>query len=244
MSYCWAGLGAIGDPPLRIGTDECSMSAGIIAYSGVMAALWRRWLTGRGDAIEVSLLGSICAVKGQHWTALSNPDDWPGLHLRFLTDPPETGWQTADLPVIFNFGWGRSVVDQPSRAPDIAAALGAAIPGGMDIEALAGAEEGPTSPRWKPFWEELFRPHTWEQLGAIFAAHVAELTPFTDYPTLDHHPQTRALGIFAPMTVDGHEVRVVRVPWRLGGYPDGFEYRAPHSFESTAGAGKIGGGRG
>jgi crotonobetainyl-CoA:carnitine CoA-transferase CaiB-like acyl-CoA transferase len=227
MSNSWAGLGAIGKPPLRMGADQASMTAGIFAYQGILAALYRRERIGRGDAVSVSALGAILSIKGMHWTSLSNPDDWPGLHLRVWTDPPSNGYRTADLPILFGLMSRTGGRSDPRSIPGLFAALGGEMPAGLDPIAMPGAPSNPSSPEWRPLFERLFAGRGWEELRRIFMEHGGEVTPFTDYSRLDLHPQTQALQPFAPLAVEGGGMRVVRVPWRMSAYPDGFDYLAP-----------------
>jgi len=61
-----AGLGRVGEPPIRMATDFSSMIAGIHAAMSISAALYARETVG-GQRIDVSLLGSLIANRPQVW---------------------------------------------------------------------------------------------------------------------------------------------------------------------------------
>jgi hypothetical protein len=92
------------------------------------------------------------------------------------------------------------------------------------VGARLGSPSAPGSPQWREFFEQLFAGRGWEELNEIFHGHGGWVTPFTDYPHLDNHPQIKALKPFEPFRVDGETTRVVRVPWRMSSYPQGFKY--------------------
>jgi crotonobetainyl-CoA:carnitine CoA-transferase CaiB-like acyl-CoA transferase len=209
-----------------MGSDQATMTAGVVAYQGVLAALWRRSRTGRGDAVAVSSLGALHTIKGMHWTCLSNPDQWPGLHLTVWTDPPQHGYSTADLPVLFSLNRRLGAPNDEKTITGLVVRLGGeGLPEGMSLAAGYGDPANPTSPQWKTFWSGLFKRYGWRELAGIFEEFGGELVPFLDYPGLDAHPQIEAMAPFVPMAANGDAVRAVRVPWRLGAYPDGFTYR-------------------
>jgi formyl-CoA transferase len=213
----YAGLGSSDEPPLRLGADQASMDCGVIAYQGVVAALIARQRLGRGQHVAVSALGTLMCIKGMHWSCLSNPDQWPGLHLSAWTDPPKIGNAAKDGPILYNLN---ARISQEPRLEDIdrlMAALGSAIPEGMDpIDRNAfGNPKHPSHLRWNPFWDDVFSRFTWRELTAIFEANGGQVLPFMDYAGLDHHPQIEALESFVDDVFDGRPIRVVRMPWRL-----------------------------
>ena len=84
-SEATASLGSIGEPPVRLGNDAGSMYAANYAVQGVCAALYARDVSGRGgQRLEVSLFGSLLAMRSTLWVALSNPDEWWGIPPRLL----------------------------------------------------------------------------------------------------------------------------------------------------------------
>ena len=106
-SEATSSLGRIGDPPVRHGSDIGSVFAANNAIQAICAALYARdesdpdHPTG-GQRVEVSLFGSLIAMRSTMWVALSNPDEWWGFHLDSYVKPPDHGYQCRDLPIYFS----------------------------------------------------------------------------------------------------------------------------------------------
>ncbi len=60
--------GRAGDPPLRSGPPVSDLVAGLYGALGIVAALLGRERTGRGEALDVSLLGGLVSFLGFHAT--------------------------------------------------------------------------------------------------------------------------------------------------------------------------------
>jgi len=110
LSGIWRYLGVAGQPPLRFGAHMASLNAGIFAVQGVLAALYRRLQTGRGQWVDVSLVGSLISMQTIFWGAESGPDRWDG-HLLRATSPPDYGLKVKDGYVILGFQRERSGSD-------------------------------------------------------------------------------------------------------------------------------------
>ena len=108
MAEYTRSLGRIGEPPVRVGADVANLSTAIFASQAVIAALLARARTGRGQRVSVSMLGTLLHLRGIMWTAMSDPDDWWGFHLDHYTNPPETGYETADGRIFFGLRRGDS----------------------------------------------------------------------------------------------------------------------------------------
>jgi crotonobetainyl-CoA:carnitine CoA-transferase CaiB-like acyl-CoA transferase len=211
MSNTWAGLGAIGKPPRRIGVDQAMMNAGLAAYQAITASLVRRNRTGEGDVIHVSALGTLHAIKGMHWTCLSRPDQWPGAHLTVWTWPEDHGDMRAkDRPIAVAFTQRLgTTTTQPEAVRAIIEYFGGEAPDGMDLTQAA-------APQWRGFWSSLFESASSEEVARVVERHGGTVTPWMDYADLDHHPQVIGLGPFVTLA-DAPGDRVVRLPWRLEG---------------------------
>jgi crotonobetainyl-CoA:carnitine CoA-transferase CaiB-like acyl-CoA transferase len=130
LIQCEAGLVSItGTPssPAKAGISVADIAAGMYAFSGVLAALYQRRDTGRGQAIEVSMLEALGEWMG-----------YPYLYSRYGgSDPPRAGASHATIapygPVrtatgeVINLGiqnerewlmFCRKVLRQPSLAAD------------------------------------------------------------------------------------------------------------------------------
>ena len=114
MAEYLGSLGRIGEPPVRLGADVAGLNTGIFACQAALGGLVARDVggevgcLGRGQRVAVSMLGSLLHLRGIMWTARSNPDEWWGFHLDHYTNPPETGYRTADGQVLFGLRRGNS----------------------------------------------------------------------------------------------------------------------------------------
>ena len=90
LIQCESGLLSVTGTPeqeVKVGASIADIAAGMYAYSGVLAALIQRGKTGRGDAIEISML-----------EALSEWMQQPELYARYGgTPPPRTGASHASI---------------------------------------------------------------------------------------------------------------------------------------------------
>jgi hypothetical protein len=116
-------LGVAGQEPVRLGLDAASAVGGTFLLQGLLAALFYRQRSGCGQCVAVSQLGALYAVKTIQIAAQYNPDTWEGYHCWGPYNPPDTGWQTQDRPIVFSFGeftgGGQTnrASGQPSAAP-------------------------------------------------------------------------------------------------------------------------------
>jgi crotonobetainyl-CoA:carnitine CoA-transferase CaiB-like acyl-CoA transferase len=214
--------GALGSPdraPVRMGADQASMTGGLAAYQGILAALVRRGGTGHGDIVRVSALGALLLVKAYTWTMLSSPEQWPGLHLAAWTDPPFHGYEAADAHIyVVTGGAGQlrpaALADLQAAVAELGARLPDAIAAGEALPKLAPPWPVPQSDLDLSFWETVFRPYPWRQVQEVFARHGMTVLPFNDYAMLDDDPQIDALQAFVPMSVGKSKIKIVRMPWR------------------------------
>ncbi len=82
LMQAYAGLmsitGEAGGPPVRTGTSVVDLSAGAHATQGIIAALYVRERTGRGQRIDASLLGTTVAWMTYHAVAYFASGEVPG----------------------------------------------------------------------------------------------------------------------------------------------------------------------
>ncbi len=207
-------LGALGEPPLRLGTDAASTYSGIYAAQGILAALWRRFHDGEGQRVDVSLFGCMLMMRSTLWTALSNPDEWFGFHNDSYVRPPDTGYQCKDGAVTVVVG----------RISDEAFA-GLMSDLGMDelspeeqqkarVNIGANSRQGHV---YKPVWEKYLGRFTVDEVAAMLNKHGGNAYRHNDYPHLFQHPQTQHLDFLrevAAPTGDG-TVTVMAPPWQF-----------------------------
>jgi CoA:oxalate CoA-transferase len=162
MTNTWAGLGSIGKEPRRLGVDQALMNTGLAAYQAITASLFRLGRTGEGDVIHVSALGTFHSLKGMHWTALSRPDQWPGIHLTVWTWPEDHGdIRAKDRPISVAFSRRMGASPEPAQVGAIIEHFGGQVPTGMDLTQ-------PSDPQWVPFWSSLFESSPSEEVARVW----------------------------------------------------------------------------
>jgi len=119
-------LGDPGGEPVRIGADMASTMGGVFLLHGLLAAYFSRERDhGGGQCVAVSQLGSLFALKSIQITSQYDPDTWEGYHCWGPYDPPNTGWQTKDGPIVFSFGeFTGGGPGKQSRWPEFCRAVG------------------------------------------------------------------------------------------------------------------------
>jgi itaconate CoA-transferase len=130
LVQCEAGLVSItGTPegPSKVGIAVADIAAGMYAYSGILAALFRRERTGEGAAIEVSLFEALAEWMGfPAYYAMYGGKEPPRSGARHASIAPYGPFGCADGEVVF-FGiqndreWRRfcdSVLGRPEVAGD------------------------------------------------------------------------------------------------------------------------------
>lgn len=95
-------LGAIGQPPVRLGADVGSVLCGSFLTQGVLAAHLERCRSGQGQEISASGVGALMAIASVMLAALDDPDEWEGFHCLSAGHPVEYGLKTADGALSFS----------------------------------------------------------------------------------------------------------------------------------------------
>ncbi len=231
-SEATSSLGRIGEPPVRHGSDIGSVFAANHAIQAICAALYARDdsdpanPTG-GQRVEVSLFGSLLAMRSTMWVALSNPDEWWGFHLDSYVKPPDHGYQCRDLPIYFSLarmrgdavaglidelgmGWVREHSDYDKLRTDGA----------------GGA--GRYAAELTPLWERGFANHDADVVIEIVERHGGWAFPMHDYERLSEDPQVEAVGaIIEVEEFDGSISRQIAPPWDFEDTPASIRRPAP-----------------
>ena len=223
-------LGRLGDPPVRLGTDAGSMYAANYAIQGICAALYARDAGGRGgQRLEVSLFGSLLAMRSTLWVALSRPDEWWGFHLDSYIKPPDHGYQCRDLPIFFSLaamgdenaerliddlrmGWVREEARFELLKRDVAGGAG------------RHAHE------LKHLWEQGFAQWSAAEVIEKVERRGGWAFPMHDYKRLIQDPQVAAVS--AVINVNGAEQ--VAPPWDFEQTPTELHRPAPNLGQHTA----------
>ncbi len=201
-------LGAIGDPPLRVGYDMISTATAWAVGLGILAALLHRESSGLGQKVETSLMEVATELMQYATTAESNPDEWRGRPLSGYAEPPDHAFQSKDTPFQMDFGRGEEEWKTFCLA--------------------VGAQEILEDPRFSGFRK---RVHNFELRDAIrpFLSHWsfsdlqamarglgASIVPLHTLQTLSVDPQVEALDIFTELE---HPVmgayKTLGLPWRF-----------------------------
>ncbi len=223
-SEATSSLGNLGDPPVRHGSDIGSVFAANNAIQAICAALYARDdsdpqnPTG-GQRVEVSLFGSLIAMRSTLWVALSNPDEWWGFHLDSYVKPPDHGYQCRDLPIYFSLARIRgdsfeSLIDElgmdwAREHPDYEK---------LRTDGAGGA--GRYAAELKPLWERGFATFDAEEVIEIVERHGGWAFPMHDYERLSKDPQVGAVGAIIDVEQgDGSVMRQVAPPWDFEGTP-------------------------
>lgn len=90
-----ATFGRIGEPPVRVANELAGGFAASHAIQGICAALLAADELG-GQRVDVSLYGSMLAMRSTLWVAQSNPDEWFGWFLDSYVKPVNYGYRCKD----------------------------------------------------------------------------------------------------------------------------------------------------
>jgi itaconate CoA-transferase len=224
LVQCEAGVVSITgtpDTPSKVGVSIADIACGMYAYSGILAALFRRERTGEGAAIEVSLFEALA--------------EWMGFPAYFTMyggkEPPRTGashaaiapygpFECGDGEVIFlgiqnEREWERfceAVLERPALANDERFTSNSERVENRDdlhqeIEAIL---------------EELSSQEAIERLddAKIANARMRTVMDFLDHPQLEARGRWREVGspvgplraLLPPATMDGAEPVMAPIP--------------------------------
>ena len=97
-------LGVHGQPARRLGADVGSVGTATFAVQAVLASIYARLRSGKGQRVDLSLCNSLLAMKSIHLAAQSNPDEYKGPRVGGANHPPELGWGARDGRIFMAFG--------------------------------------------------------------------------------------------------------------------------------------------
>jgi crotonobetainyl-CoA:carnitine CoA-transferase CaiB-like acyl-CoA transferase len=196
-------LGALDEPPVRLGADVGGILAGCTAFHAVMAGLLARDAVG-GQHAAVSQLGALLGTGTVMIAALDQPDEWTGFHCNAAVYPPDQGIATAD---------GRLYYGQPLRSEEawqqFCRDIGAEAL--LDDPRFASrAERMPNMADLRRELEPYFLRFTTADLMELIVRSDGIGVPINDYADLVAHPQVAALGQLV-QTATGP---ALGLPWR------------------------------
>ena len=212
-------LGVAGQEPVRLGLDAASAVGGTFLLQGLLAALFYRQRSGCGQCVAVSQLGALYAVKTIQIAAQYNPDTWEGYHCWGPYNPPDTGWQTQDRPIVFSFGeFTGGGPDKQSQWPAFCRALGLDHllddprfePDGKNSTGL-GADVAPL----RSEYEAAFRHHTAAELVELVRRLEGAAYPYHTYETLFADEQAQVLQLLQQIPGPEGTLTAVKNPWNF-----------------------------
>lgn len=228
-------LGALGQPARRLGADVAAVGSGTFAVQAVLAALYARARSGKGQRVDLSLVNSLLSMKSIHLAAQTNPDEYKGPRVGGANHPPELGWGASDGRVFMAFGGS---VGPTGRA------------GWADFVKEVGLEKLIDDPRCdktgrsttghgahvhelRATYEAAFAPYSAEALVELIRKHRGNASVYHRLDQALAHPQTQALDIVREVDGGGRKRKVRRFPARFSRLRPRLNDRAPALGEHT-----------
>ncbi|SVD73257.1 uncharacterized protein METZ01_LOCUS426111, partial [marine metagenome] len=206
-------LGKLGDPPIRVGADIVGTCTGAMAFVGVLAAVYHRERTGKGQRLSCSLLGSMMSIRSHQWAALSKPDEWKGdSYCTNETNAPHYGYKTKDGAIF--------MTPSPNLSWENFVALLKELKMELNFFSYPDFKEnwwhtfgfGYLAKDAKNLWEKYTSQLATKELLGIFEDYPdIWITEFSDLGTLMDHPQVEAIGIVNEID----EKKYIRAPWSV-----------------------------
>ncbi len=209
------------DAPARVGISIADISAGMYAYSGILAALYQRERTGEGAALEVALFDALAEWMSQplYYTAYGGSAP-PRAGASHATIAPYGPFATGDgrqvqLGVQNEREWARFCADVIER-PELA----------VDPRFASNAARVANRPALQAIVEEAFAPLTAEQVterldrAQIANARMSTPLDLWQHPQLEARDRWREVGspsgplrtLLPPVTMRGVEPRMDPIP--------------------------------
>ena len=233
-------LGERGQEPLRFGSNYAGVTAAMYAVQGILAALYARTRSGRGQSVETSYLRAMIATQTNYFTAFSEPDDTSsaGFHTMH-TDPPARPTETSDKPVHFNLWFARD----PHVVKQVMERLGV-------WEEFTRAHPDVGEPSTNPIFQRLVNPfidagikrHTSAEVLQLLDEVGAMSSPVHDLGTLfaDEGILEQDMLVTVAHPTRG-QTKQVGLPWKMSDSPGAIRLAPPtlgeHTDEVLASAG-------
>ena len=221
-------IGRDGDPPSPVGVTIADHIGSLNLVAGILAALHARQQTGRGQRVEVSLLGGQIWAQACEYTAFFLNGKAPGRanYGHALLVPTYRIFETAD-------GWLGLVGVAPEAMDAFYIALDRAD---LAVEdRLQPASATPEDIRWlAEELEKTFRTRTTDEWCAAFDGIDVRHAPVRDYRQVVEDPGAWENGYFAETRdAEGNVRRVVGTPIRMSETPLAPGAAAPELGEHT-----------
>ena len=207
----WKNLGVLGGAPQRVGADIVTLGTGLMAFLGILSAIYYQLRTGKGQRLAVSMLGTVMCMKTAQWAAVTAPDTWQSkLYCDNGISEPWRGYKTEDRPIYFNVN--NSTEEQYIYLLTELGMLEEVITderfgnGGRDA---AGA--GQYSLEVTPIWEKYFKSRPFKEIAALINENGGAAVEMMRHDEMFQHPQVALLDLLAE---DNQGNPYIRAPWR------------------------------
>lgn len=220
-----SSLGVLDGPPIRLGADVAGINTAIMTNQAIIAALFQRRRTGKGQAVSTSMLGTLLHLRGILWTAQRDPDDWYGVNLDSYARPPDYGYRTKDIPVQFSLGRGNT--NDWYELLLRLNMLDVIVDPRFDDFGREAVSTGIYGVEVKHRWEEAFSDMTAEEVIALIREFKGNAVPVNDYGRLLDHPQVDELGIVIDVPFGDGTMRGIGMPFAFSGTPPAAGHGAP-----------------
>jgi crotonobetainyl-CoA:carnitine CoA-transferase CaiB-like acyl-CoA transferase len=228
-------VGTRGEPAVRLGADVAGCGTGIFAAQAVLAALFSRRRSGRGQRVDLSLLNSLLSMKTVHLAAQSDPDAFEGPRVGGAYDPPERGWKTGDKPITFAFGGAVGAEGRPGWTQFVEAMglMNMLDDPRYDKNGRLTTGLGPKAREFKAEYEAGFVKHSADEVVAAVREYGGFASAYLTHDELMREPQVAALDIVRQVEEHGASVPVLDFPVRFSVSSTRLNGNAPRLGEHT-----------
>jgi crotonobetainyl-CoA:carnitine CoA-transferase CaiB-like acyl-CoA transferase len=211
MTEYWKNLGALGSPPLRVGSQIAGHGTAVLAFLGILAALYHRARTGEGQRLALSQLGAAMFLRTIQWAAVSNPDQWlDASYNDNQVGRPRYGYRTKDRSIYFNLN--KSTEEQFLALLEELGMLDEVIEdprfenGGRRAVGM-----GQYADDVRDIWDAHFQTLPYQKVMEILNRHGCMAAELLFLDEVLQHPQTRTLNM---LTEDRAGRSYLRAPWQ------------------------------
>lgn len=233
LSDYQGSLGALGEAPIRVGADVAAINTAAITGQAILAALFQRTRTGRGQRVSNSMLGSLLHLRGIMWASLADPDEWYGVNLDTYIKPPDYGYRTKDRPVYVSLG--RGTTDDWYNLLVGLDMLDVFGDPRFDNSGRESLGSGRFAHEVKGRWEAAFSDKTAAEVLDLIEGAKGRGAPINDYEALAGDPQVAELGLIVDIPLPGGAgtLKGIGVPWEFSETPADAPTAPPRQGEHT-----------
>jgi len=225
VAQAFSGLMSItgpeGGPPVRVGTSVGDITAGHQCAIAILAALWHRERTGRGQVVDMSMVDGLVYILENAIVRYTLSGQIPApLGTRHPAITPFRAYPTADSWIVIalgNDGLWQTFCEAIER-PDLAA----------DARFQTNALRTQHHAELDVLLEPVTRERTTEEWVALLEAHRLPYSPIQTVDQVVHDPNIRHRGMIAEVDQPGiGPVEIVGSPFHLSETPGTVRTPAP-----------------